>query len=170
MIKTIVTDMITEEIVALEEDIQVIQDKVDIVEYKEMKDAKNVIEEENNGILKEISIEDVTVRSVKEKSEEAGIFLEEAKVFLEEGSLQEALDKVGESKEVNDKVDIVLDKVEEVKIDIEKEENIEVIPSIEELPIIEEKELEDIETIPSTEELPIIEEEVILEEEQELVI
>ena len=39
---------------------------------------------------------------------------------MEEGSLKEALDKVGESKEINNKVDIVLDKVEEVKLEKEK--------------------------------------------------
>jgi len=166
VIETIVTDMIIEEIIALEEDIQVIQDKVDIVEYKEMKDAENVIKEENNGILKKIDIEDVTVTSVKEKPGEAGIFLEEAKVFLEEGSLQEALDKVTESKEVNDKVDIVLDKVKEVKT-IKEEKILDKKP----LPIKEKQEKPL--PIKKKPELPAIDkeiEEVILEEEQELVI
>jgi len=126
-VEAIVTDMIIEEIEDLEENIQIIQEKVDIVEDKEFKDAQNVIEEENNGILKRIDIKDVTIKAVKEKPEEAEIVLDEAKLFLEEGSLKEALDKVSESKEINDKADLVLDKVKEVKEEKEIQKNKDLI-------------------------------------------
>jgi len=174
-VESIVTDMIISEIADLEENIKVTKDKTAIVEYDEMKDTEEIIKEENNGILKVIDIEDVTVKSVKEKPIQAKKDLEEAKVFLEEGSLKEALEKVADSKEEIKKADVVLEKVKKVKKDKESKEVKEILNiDKEELSLIKEKEDLEKEVLPilkEKEELPIKEEkeiaEVILEEEQE---
>ena len=160
-VEAIVTDMIISEIADLEEDIQLTKDKTDIIEDKEMKDAEYVIKEENNGLLKVIEIEDMTVKAVQEKPRQAKVDLEEAKLLLEEGSLKKALDKFSESKEEINKADLVLEKVKKVKkdkeIEIQEKEDLEkedlekeerkLLPLIkekEELPVPEEKKLEEV--------------------------
>jgi len=82
---------------------------------------------------------DITVK-VKD---EAGVALDEAKVFLEEGSLKNALDKVVESKEINDKDGEEID--EKIVIEEAEDNIVEEVVTEEVIEESEEPSLEDIE-------------------------
>jgi hypothetical protein len=104
-VAVVVAEMIAEEISQLSDDIDDAQGKVDVINQVELDAAIDVAETvpaDQEPILDRVT-------EVQEQPQEAGLILDEAKVLLEEGSLQDALDKVSESKEVNEKAEVVLE-------------------------------------------------------------
>ncbi len=117
-VKAVVEEIVAAEIDDLAIDINDAKEKVEIVGVTELNQAKQEVLAED-GIVEEAD-------NIKDIPEEAGVILDEAKVLLEEGSLRDAIDKVTESKEINDKAEIVLDKVDEIAEESQEvEENTE---------------------------------------------
>ncbi|MBT6691303.1 hypothetical protein HOB10_03155 [Candidatus Parcubacteria bacterium] len=102
-VKAVVAEMIAVEIMETGVEIEDIN-----VKAGDAADAEAV---EINLEGNEETIEDI--EDVKKTSEESGVVLDEAKVLLEEGSLKDALEKVSESKEINEKNEVTLEQIEE---------------------------------------------------------
>jgi hypothetical protein len=109
-VKAVVTEMIAVEIMETAVAIEDINVKVENVNENETDEEVVEVLDDNEEAVG--NIEDV-----KKTSEESGIALDEAMVLLEEGSLGDALEKVSESKEINEKNEVVLEQIEEQVID-----------------------------------------------------
>ena len=103
-VAVVVTEMIANEISQLSDDIDQTQVKVDVIGQDKLNAELKTesIEKGVEPILEKIG-------EVKEQPQEAGVVLDEAKILLGNGSLKDALDKVTESKEINDKTGVVLE-------------------------------------------------------------
>lgn len=105
-VKAVVTEMIASEINELETDINVAKEKVGGITDLDLDEAKQ------SAINDKTVVQQIDV--IKNIAEEAGIVLGQAKVLLEEGSLRGAADKISESKNINEKAEVVLDKVDQI--------------------------------------------------------
>ncbi|MBT4209313.1 MAG: hypothetical protein HOE19_00110 [Candidatus Komeilibacteria bacterium] len=139
-IKVLVAEIVAEQIEDLSEQIDTTKEDVDnvveeaLIELVEVEENKETAEgsEQSRGEESIEVIEDID--NIKENPEEAAVVLDEAKVLLEEGSFKEAIDKIDESKELNDKSEVILEKLDELQeVEVPSEEPVEDVEPITEV-------------------------------------
>jgi hypothetical protein len=108
-----VIELITEDIDDLTNEIKVTQDKVNVVEDKDIDqlvvEKKELVANDDDG---DSVLDEKDIQEVRKQSEEAGVTLDQAKVLLEEGSLKDAADKLTETKKIQYKTETVLKEIE----------------------------------------------------------
>lgn len=115
------------EVEAVKEGVKAIMEEEINSAISEIADTKAKVDVVNEADFAKIkdgaSIQEVQeVDDVKQIAEAATVKIDEAKALLEGGAMKDALEKVTESKEVNEKAEVVLDKLEAIN-DQEKAES-----------------------------------------------
>jgi hypothetical protein len=115
-VKILVAEIVAEQIKDLSAQIDTTKEDVDNVVDEELVELA-VVEEVNEALLEEeevvVILDDID--NIKDNPAEAAVILDEAKALLEEGSFKDAIEKVSESKELNDKSEVILEKLDELQ-------------------------------------------------------